>query len=73
MEVKREQEARESLEGQFDDAQKTHESELRKEWRGRDDKDSAVRSALHDLSRTQYLLSQREGVLEAVQNALRDM
>jgi chromosome segregation ATPase len=72
-EVKREQEARESLECEFDDAEKTHESELRQERRGREDKDSALRSALDDLSRTQSLLSQRESDLEAVQNALRDM
>jgi len=72
-EVKREQEARESLEREFDDAEKTHESELRHERRVREDKDSALRSVLDDLSRTQSLLSQRESDLEAVQNALRDM
>ncbi|KAG1807556.1 hypothetical protein EV424DRAFT_1427466 [Suillus variegatus] len=71
--VKREQEARESLEREFDDVEKTHESELRRERRALDDKDSALRSALDDLSRTQSLLSQRQGDLEAVQNALRDM
>jgi hypothetical protein len=61
------------LEREFDDAEKTHESELRYERRGREDKDSALRSALDDLSRTQSLLSQRESDLEAVQNALREM
>ncbi|OJA13113.1 hypothetical protein AZE42_11621 [Rhizopogon vesiculosus] len=66
-EVKCEQEARESLEREFDDAEKTHESELRHERRALEDKDSALRSALDDLSRTQSLLSQRESNLEAVQ------
>ncbi|KAG1862646.1 hypothetical protein F4604DRAFT_1929402 [Suillus subluteus] len=72
-EVKREQEARESLEREFDNVEKTHESELRRERRALEDKDSALRSALDDLSRAQSLLSQRQGDLEAVQNALRDM
>ncbi|KAG1900115.1 uncharacterized protein F5891DRAFT_1128771 [Suillus fuscotomentosus] len=65
--VKSEQEARESLEREFDD------SELRRERRALEDKDSALRNTLDDLSRTQTLLSQRQGDLEAVQNALRDM
>jgi chromosome segregation ATPase len=72
-EVKREQEARESLEREFDDAEKTHESELRHERRALEDKESALRSTLDDLSRTQSLLSQRESDLEAVQSVLRDM
>jgi len=70
--VKREQEAREGLEREFNDAEKTHESELRYERRRREDKDSALHSALDDLSRAQSLLSQRESDLEAVQNALRE-
>jgi chromosome segregation ATPase len=72
-EVKREQEARESLEREFDDAEKTHESELRHERRALEDKESALRNTLDDLSRTQSLLSQRESDLEAVQSVLRDM
>ncbi|KAG2085191.1 uncharacterized protein F5147DRAFT_730688 [Suillus discolor] len=71
--VKREQEARESLEHEFDDVEKTHESELRRERRALEDKDSALRSTLDDLTHTQSLLSQRQGDLEAVQNVLRDM
>lgn len=71
--MKREQEARESLEREFDGVEKMHESELRRERRALEDKDSALRSALDDLSRAQSLLSQRQGDLEAVQNALRDM
>ncbi|KAG0701548.1 hypothetical protein DFH29DRAFT_925819 [Suillus ampliporus] len=73
VEVKREQEVRESLEREFDEVEKTHESELRHERRALEDKDSALHSALDDLSRTQSLLSQRQSDLEAVQNALRDM
>jgi chromosome segregation ATPase len=72
-EVKREQEARENLEHELDNVEKTHESDIRRERRALEDKDSALRSALDDLSRAQSLLSQRQGDLEAVQNALRDM
>lgn len=72
-EVKGEHEARESLEREFDDVERTHKSELRRQRRALEDKDSALHSALDDLSRTQSLLSQRQGDLEAVQYALRDM
>jgi hypothetical protein len=74
-EVKGEQEAREreSLEHGLDNVEKTRESELRRECRALEDKDSALRSALYDISHAQSHLSQCRGNLKAIQNALRDM
>jgi hypothetical protein len=73
--VKGKQEARESksFEHELDNVEKTHGSELRRECRALEDKDSALRSVLDDFARAQSLPSQRQGDLKAVQNALRDM
>lgn len=72
-EMQRERANRERLESERDKLQREHDESVRQSKRALDAKESALQSALNDLARTQALLSQREGDLSAVQNALQDM
>ena len=72
-ELQRERSVRESLEAELDKAEKEHEDAIRRERRALEAKDSALQSALNDLSRTQSLLTQREADLAAVQAALQTL
>jgi chromosome segregation ATPase len=69
-EVQRERAARERVNADMDAAEKVHDAALRRDKRTLEAKESALHSALGDLTRTQSLLSQREKDLEAVQTAL---
>jgi chromosome segregation ATPase len=72
-EVQNERTARERLEADFEVAENEHDASLRREKRIFEAKESALQSALNDLTRTQSLLSQREKDLEAVQTALQTL
>jgi chromosome segregation ATPase len=72
-EVRKEREARERAELDLNRADKEHDSELRRERRSLEAKESALQSALNDLARTQSLLTQRESDLAAVQSSLQGM
>ncbi|KAF8806084.1 hypothetical protein BYT27DRAFT_7339311 [Phlegmacium glaucopus] len=68
-----ERSAREQAETDLDAADNEHDTNLRKQQRILEGKESALQSALADLARTQSLLSQRETDLEAVQQALKNL
>lgn len=72
-EVQRERTARERLDTKLDAKEKEHDAALRREKRTLEAKESALQSALNDLTRTQSLLTQRENDLEAVQTALQTL
>jgi len=72
-EVQNERTARERLEADLEVAENEHDASLRREKRILEGKESALQSALNDLTRTQSLLSQREKDLEAVQTALQTL
>ncbi|RPD64285.1 hypothetical protein L226DRAFT_505884 [Lentinus tigrinus ALCF2SS1-7] len=72
-ELQRERAVREGLEADLDKTEKDHEDALRRERRALEAKDSALQSALNDLSRSQSLLTQREADLAAVQAALQTL
>ena len=72
-EFDKEREAKQMLEGDLDTANKEHESELRRERRAMEAKESALQSTLDDLARAQSLLSQRETDFQAVQTALQTL
>ncbi len=57
----------------MEEVEKRGQDELRRERRALEAKESALQSALNDLSRAQSLLSQRETDLQAVQTALRTL
>ncbi|TFK45915.1 hypothetical protein OE88DRAFT_1668544 [Heliocybe sulcata] len=69
-ELRRERESREDVQSQITAIQQEHDIELRQERRALEAKESALESALTDLSRTQSLLAQRDADLGAVQAAL---
>lgn len=69
-ELQRERSKRERLEADLDKAENEHEDAIRRERRALEAKDSALQSALNDLSRAQSLLTQRDADLAAVQAAL---
>jgi chromosome segregation ATPase len=69
-ELRRERQTREQAEADLDAQEKEHDVALRREKRAYEAKESALQSALNDLSRTQSLLTQREADLQAVQTAL---
>ncbi|KAH9923702.1 uncharacterized protein BXZ73DRAFT_50841 [Epithele typhae] len=72
-ELQRERELRGGLEADLDKADQEHEDAIRRERRSLEAKESALQSALNDLSRTQSLLTQREADLAAVQTALQTL
>ncbi|KAH9919434.1 hypothetical protein B0H21DRAFT_781715 [Amylocystis lapponica] len=57
----------------LDKAEQEYDAALRREHRALEAKDSALQSALSDLSQTQSLLTQREADLAAVQTALQTL
>ncbi|KAF9045716.1 hypothetical protein BDZ89DRAFT_1058679 [Hymenopellis radicata] len=69
-ELEQERDARARAESALDDAENKYDSDLRRERRALEAKESALQSTLADLTRTQSLLSQREADLQAVQNVL---
>ncbi|KZV62762.1 hypothetical protein PENSPDRAFT_758485 [Peniophora sp. CONT] len=71
-EVRREREARERAEADFDKAEREFDADLRRERRTLEAKESALQTALTDLARAQSLLQQREEDLAALQNSLQD-
>jgi chromosome segregation ATPase len=69
-ELQRERTACERLNADLVAAEKEHDAALRREKRTFEAKESALQSALGDMTRAQSLLSQREKDLDAVQTAL---
>jgi chromosome segregation ATPase len=69
-ELQRERTACERLNADLVAAEKEHDAALRREKRTLEAKESALQSALGDMTRAQSLLSQREKDLDAVQTAL---
>ncbi len=69
-ELEQERDARARAEGALDDSEKKYDSDLRRERRALEAKESALQSTLADLTRTQSLLSQRDADIQAVQTAL---
>jgi chromosome segregation ATPase len=69
-EVHKELEARERAESDLNRADKEHDSELRRERRSVEAKESAIQSALNDLAWTQSSLMQRESDLATVRFSL---
>ena len=72
-EVQRERSSRERVEADLEAAAKEHDAAIRREKRTLESKESALKSALNNFTRTQSLLSQREKDLEAVQTALQTL
>ena len=72
-EVRREREARERAASELTNADRDHDAELRKGRRALEAKESALQSALNDLTRTQSLLKQRESDHGAVQSSLQGL
>lgn len=72
-EVQKERTARERVEADLEVVEKEHDASIRREKRTLETKESALQSALNDLTRTQSLLSQREKDLQAVQTALQTL
>lgn len=72
-ELKRERGARARLEEALADLEKSSETEIRRERRALEAKDSALQSSLNDLAKSQTLLSQRETDFNAVQASLKQL
>ena len=72
-EVQRERSSRERVEADFEAAEREHDAAIRREKRTLESKESALKNALNNLTRTQSLLSQREKDLEAVQTTLQTL